>query len=616
MQGGAFHAKLAQRESRMHATVRQTDICFVVPAFASVQHSPLGAAVLTAACRSRGFTVGSVFANLLLAVRAGYDLYEEVCAVLPTKQTGEYVFKPFAYAPETLSDIPEFGQPPRSRELIDLMQPSIAGHLDEVAAAIAAHNPRIVALTSTFQQSMGAFAIARRVRAVLPEALIVLGGANVAGVMATGLARVFDCIDYFFDGEGDIVFPAFCEDYLRRGIRPPSRIVPCEPVADMATVPAADETDFAAALRGFQAAGRLPASLPHFADYESSRGCWWGAKHHCTFCGLNARGMAFREKTADRVLAEIAQVAETWPGRLIRTVDNIMPTSFFDAVLPRLAAKTSRPDLFYEVKANLKEAQIVAMRRAGIVSIQPGIESLSTPVLKLMRKGVSAHQNINLLRLCETHGVRVGWNLIYGFPGEQVEHYREVLALLPALVHLCPPDGFSRIMLDRFSPYHSDGPSFGISAMEPFESYYGLYPPDAPLDDIAYHFWGRYTTPFLDDAVLRAAFADAVKRWQASWRDGRKPRLQLVRTKGGKPMVADTRGLTLPAIIPLSDDADEALAFFERPRRPGELSRAAAAHADELIARRFVVAHEGLLLSLVVREASRETVAAVAAATA
>lgn len=28
--------------------------------------------------------------------------------------------------------------------------------------------------------------------------------------------------------------------------------------------------------------------------YEASLGCWWGEKHHCTFCGLNGTTMKFR----------------------------------------------------------------------------------------------------------------------------------------------------------------------------------------------------------------------------------------------------------------------------------------------------------------------------------
>src|SRR3954465_271775 len=38
---------------------------------------------------------------------------------------------------------------------------------------------------------------------------------------------------------------------------------------------------------------------------ETARGCWWGAKNHCTFCGLNGETMGFRAKSADRVMTEI-----------------------------------------------------------------------------------------------------------------------------------------------------------------------------------------------------------------------------------------------------------------------------------------------------------------------
>ena len=35
---------------------------------------------------------------------------------------------------------------------------------------------------------------------------------------------------------------------------------------------------------------------------ETARGCWWGERQHCTFCGLNGATMAFRSKTPERVL--------------------------------------------------------------------------------------------------------------------------------------------------------------------------------------------------------------------------------------------------------------------------------------------------------------------------
>jgi radical SAM superfamily enzyme YgiQ (UPF0313 family) len=41
---------------------------------------------------------------------------------------------------------------------------------------------------------------------------------------------------------------------------------------------------------------------------ETARGCWWGAKHHCTFCGLNQNDMAFRAKSPQCAMDELVHL--------------------------------------------------------------------------------------------------------------------------------------------------------------------------------------------------------------------------------------------------------------------------------------------------------------------
>jgi len=55
---------------------------------------------------------------------------------------------------------------------------------------------------------------------------------------------------------------------------------------------------------------------------------------------------------------------------------------------------------FYEVKANLTRVQVSALRAAGVTRIQPGIESLSDHVLKLIGKGTCGLRNVQLLKWC------------------------------------------------------------------------------------------------------------------------------------------------------------------------------------------------------------------------
>jgi hypothetical protein len=53
--------------------------------------------------------------------------------------------------------------------------------------------------------------------------------------------------------------------------------------------------------------------------------------------------------------------------------------------------------------------------------LPPGIESLGTPILALMRKGITGLQNARLLKWCAESGIHVFWSVIYGFPGEPAE---------------------------------------------------------------------------------------------------------------------------------------------------------------------------------------------------
>src|ERR1019366_5910563 len=52
---------------------------------------------------------------------------------------------------------------------------------------------------------------------------------------------------------------------------------------------------------------------------EIARGCWWGQKHHCIFCGLNGSQMVFFDKSPARVVEEIRALKRH--GRKLFLVD-------------------------------------------------------------------------------------------------------------------------------------------------------------------------------------------------------------------------------------------------------------------------------------------------------
>ncbi|MFL6029456.1 MAG: RiPP maturation radical SAM C-methyltransferase [Gaiellaceae bacterium] len=402
----------------------------------------------------------------------------------------------------------------------------------------------VVGFTSTFEQNLASLALARRVKEAYPDKLILFGGANWEGEMGEELHRQFPFVDVVCAGEADESFPqllAGTPPHRTRGVvfRERGRTVSTGAaplVHDLDALPAPDYDDYFTALETSPAG----AAITPILLLETSRGCWWGAKHHCTFCGLNGGAMTFRSKTAERALEEIHGLRERYGARMISVVDNILDMRYFKTLLPLLAEEQLDLNLFYEVKANLTLEQVAQLATAGVRCIQPGIESFSDHVLTLMRKGTTGLQNIQLLKWCREFDVKPEWNLLYGFPGETPSDYGAMLPLLDAIDFLQPPGAHGPVRLDRFSPYHSEPSAFGIEGIEPLAPYRYLYPfsREAQLR-IAYYFDFEYA----DRRDPRTYVHDVLARVQRWMDEGANGGLWLIEAQDeGIVLLRDRRG--------------------------------------------------------------------------
>jgi ribosomal peptide maturation radical SAM protein 1 len=251
--------------------------------------------------------------------------------------------------------------------------------------------------------------------------------------------------------------------------------------------------------------------------------------------------MSFRAKKAPYVLAELEGQKARYKAHRFMAVDNILPHEYFKTLLPELKQRKLGITLFYEIKANLKREQVELLRDAGVMALQPGIENLSTPVLRIMRKGTTGLQNVQMLRLAREYGIHLVWNLLYGFPGEQPEHYAETPSILDAIAHLSPPASVSPIRLDRFSPNFSQAAEFGFVDVRPFSTYQHLYPlPPERVANLAYFFRYNYADGHRCDTYMQEIVA-RVETWKRSppgdlvleWSDDAE--LAVVDTRLGRP---------------------------------------------------------------------------------
>jgi hypothetical protein len=171
------------------------------------------------------------------------------------------------------------------------------------------------------------------------------------------------------------------------------------------------------------------------------------------------------------------------------------------------------------------------MRAAGVTRLQPGIESLSTDVLRIMNKGITALQNVRLLKWANVLGIELGWNLLYGFPRERPEDYAATARLVPRLHHLQPPGAVGQLRLDRFSPFHTRPEELGLELLDALPFYYHLYDaPPAAVRDLAYYFAYRHADG-RDPTSYIGPVKRAVSYWRGLWHE-RRPRLTYRRGPG------------------------------------------------------------------------------------
>jgi ribosomal peptide maturation radical SAM protein 1 len=413
----------------------------------------------------------------------------------------------------------------------------------------------IVGFTSMFMQTVPSIALARKIKAYNEKVLVVMGGANCESPMGEEIVRNVDVVDYVFSGIALRSLPMFVESVLngRSEMRENINGVFSKGNTRALLRTAGDELpldesvslDYDSFLESYREHLQDMGKKPYLA-LQTSRGCWWGAKAHCTFCGLNGNTMAYRAMKTETAIKLFNGMFGRYASQVDHffCVDNIIPKEYITDVFPRLDVPEN-VSMFYEVRADLTPADMTILVKAGILEVQPGIESLATSTLKLMKKGASAFNNIRFLKNTVVHGIKPVWNLLVGFPGEDEDVYRRYVRDIHKLHHLPPPLGVFPVRFDRYSPYFNKAVEYGLK-LEPLDYYSLIYPfAREALREMAYYFGDtNYEAEYI--AVTGYWLSDmvaAVKKWKLRWEgaDGLLlPELYLERV-GDEMVVYDSR---------------------------------------------------------------------------
>lgn len=518
--------------------LRTAKVLLICMPWASTVRPNLGIGVLVSAARNAGYDCKSMYPNLAFSTLLGSNHYEYFAETPTLYPLAEHLFAANLFSADaTKSDsylasflhkvrqVSEIAKNLNDNPLVTLRDKVIPDFLDSYAKIIQNSQANIVGFSCTFNQVLPSLALAKRLKELNPEIITLFGGACVHAEMGEAYARSFPkIIDHVFTGESDQTFIKFLDAYelgeevsLIPGVTSNGHLVNSAlPTPDLELVAIPDYDDYFFERQKLEAVGIRLAEFVNL-PFESSRGCWWGEKSHCTFCGLNNMGMNYRNKSVGKIKEELLYLSQKYKTIHFMAADNILNYRGYTDLLPTIEQLPIDLNLFYEIKANIRRDNVAILSRAGVKWVQPGIESFSDHVLRLMKKGTTSLQNVQFIRLAQEFGLTVSYNILVGFPGELNQDYDEIIRVIRLISHLPPPSGKATLVqVHRFSPFHYTPDEYGIVNMRSASYYEYLVPSNiVNPNEIAYFFDRDIPT---DASVLHRidCLNDHIATWQNS----------------------------------------------------------------------------------------------------
>ncbi|MFT3906229.1 MAG: radical SAM protein [Steroidobacteraceae bacterium] len=351
---------------------------------------------------------------------------------------------------------------------------------------IAAQKPDVVAVSAPFPGNVyGAFRMAQTIRAVAPDARLILGGGWVNTELRTlREPRVFDYFDYVTldDGERPLLnlltrLSGREAPLVRTWLRRDNAVVfENHPV----------EADFAQRDTGIPTYDGLPLNRyvsvlemlnPMHRFWSDGRwnkltlahGCYW---KKCSFCdvSLDYIGRYDRPET-DIVLQRIRALVEETGESGFHLVDEAAPPKAMKELAQRLLAEklsiTWWGNIRFEKSFTPELCQLLAA--AGCVAVSGGLEVASDRLLELMKKGVTVAQVARVTRAFTEAGIMVHAYLMYGFPTETEQDTIDALERVRQLFAAgCIQSAYwHRFAATAHSPIGLDPKAYGITLQPP-----------------------------------------------------------------------------------------------------------------------------------------------------
>lgn len=192
---------------------------------------------------------------------------------------------------------------------------------------------------------------------------------------------------------------------------------------------------------------RFPPPAWDLVDIESYRRAWEqahgffslnlvasrGCPFSCNWCAKPISGHSYATRSPDKVAAEMAWLKQTLRPDHIWFADDIFGLSpewvaeFAAAVAARNA---SIPFMIQSRADSITFQSVKSLSLAGCKEVWLGAESGSKKILDAMEKGIITRQIIEARDLLKTAGIKAGFFIMFGYPGETWEDIQATVQMV------------------------------------------------------------------------------------------------------------------------------------------------------------------------------------------
>jgi len=170
-------------------------------------------------------------------------------------------------------------------------------------------------------------------------------------------------------------------------------------------------------------------------NVATTRGC----PFHCNWCAKPIYGQRYTARTPANVVDELGWLKRTYAPDHLWIADDIFGLK--PGWIEEFARLATAADAVIPFKCLLRADQVTpaiaaALNQAGCQTAWIGAESGSQRVLDAMEKGTRVDQIYYATRVLRASGIRVGFFLQFGYPGETRDDIQKTLAMIAA----CRPD--------------------------------------------------------------------------------------------------------------------------------------------------------------------------------